>query len=371
MTTRKSQLSFMSRVLIAWLVFALPVAAQTPKPAEYNFRSAAPLVASLENHNGQYLLNLTNNTERELRGSARLSLGADGAQVEAGQLPIVIPANETKLYLLKGLSVNGEHYTLRLYDGNGALLFYKIAAVRRVSDGVVTQAETVALSGSSKPAAIAAPSVTPAVSQPVTESDIQVKTRIAAGAQPDDPFIIAFELAGQRSLFDATFNVAIGQAKMSKPVSINRQAVVEFNMPAEVGDGKISYTLLRKDGSVAAQGETSLDKLFTEDVVTVSDIRTDKISYTPGETAKLTIVLEGGSKEGYRLEITAHDAQDEQFFTTTLYGKGGERAGEQPLNLSLPTDSKERVVVKFKLFDTVNGALFDSGERELAIREKP
>lgn len=347
--------------------------AQKPKPVEYNFRSAAPLVASLENHNGQYLLNLANNGERELRGSVRLSLGEDGAQVEAGQINIVVSANESKLYLLKGLVVRGEHYTLRIYDEAGALLFYKIAKVRPVTDGIVSQAETVALSGaaaSNTPAAPVAVPVAPAVSQPVNEG-IQVKTRIAAGAQPDDPFVIAFELTGQRSLFDATFEANIGQAKMSKPISINRQAVVEFNVPTEMGDGKIAYTLLRKDGSVAAQGETLLDKLFSDDVITVSDIRTDKVSYAPGETARLTFALEGSSKEGYRLEITAYNHQDAQIFSTTLYGKGGERAAEQPVTLNVPSDSKERLVVKFQLFDAANGALFDAGERELSVREKP
>ena len=368
--TRAKQIS---SLLIVLMVLPFSLSAQS-RPSAYDFRSAASWLASLENHNGQYLLSLTNNSERELRGQARLSLGKDGAQTDIGQLAVVVSANETKLYLLKELIAQGEHYTLRIYDAKEALLFYKIAVVRRVSDGVLTQAEAVSLTGASK--SVAAPNVAPApaapaVSQPVNDADVKVKVRVAAGAQPDDPFVVVFELVGQRSLFDATFAVAIGQAKMTKPVSLNRQAVVEFNMPAEIGDGKIAYVLSRKDGSIAAQGETSLDKLFTDDVLTVSDIRTDKISYAPGATASLTIALEGGSQEGYRLEITAHDAQDSQFFSTILYGKGGERAGEQPLHLSLPNDAKERVVVKFKLYDAVSNALFDSGERDLTISEKP
>ena len=51
-----------------------------------------------------------------------------------------------------------------------------------------------------------------------------------------------------------------------------------------------------------------------------------------------------------------------------LHGKDGVR--EQPLLLGLPNDVKERVVVKFKLYDAANNALFDSGERELTINEK-
>ena len=361
-----------------WLLVlaCLPLSIQSQKPRApgYDFRSAAALAASLENHNGQYLLSLTNNTERELRGIARLGLGTDSAQTDIGQLLVSVAANETKLYLLKGLAAQGEFYTLRLYNNEKALLFYKIAAVRRVSDGTLTQAEAVALSGesntSNNASSVSAPVVIPAVSQSVPD-EIQVKVRVAAGAQPDDPFLIAFELSGQRSLFDATLQFALGLTKATKPVSINRQAVVEFNVPPDVGDGKITYVLTRKDGSVAAQGETTLDKLFTDDVITVSDIRTDKTGYAPGETARLTIVLEGGSKEGYRLEITAHDAQDSQFFSTVLYGKGGEKAGEQPLQLSLPNDAHERVVVKFKLYDAANNALFDSGERELTIHAKP
>ena len=360
--------------LLALACSSLSVYAQKPRIITYDFRSAAALVASLENHNGQYLLNLTNNTERELRGVAHLSLGTDKTQTEVGQLSIIVPANETKLYLLKGLVAQGEFYTLRLYNPEKALLFYKIAAVRRVSDAILTQAETVALSGegntTNHASATAAPVAIPAVSQTLP-NEIQIKLRVVAGAEPDDMFQIAFELSGQRSLFDATLQFALGTTKATKPVSINRQAVVEFNVPSEVGDGKITYVLTRKDGSIAAQGETTLDKLFADDSITVSDIRTDKTGYAPGETARLTIVLEGGSKEGYRLEITAHDVQDSQFFSTVLYGKGGEKAGEQPLQLSLPNDLKERVVVKFRLYDAANNALFDSGEREITISEKP
>ncbi len=360
--------------LLALACSPLSLYAQKPRPSDYDFRSAAALVASLENHNGQYLLSLTNNTERELRGSARLGLGTDSAQTEIGQLSVIVPANETKLYLLKGLTAQGEFYTLRLYSNEKALLFYKIAAVRRVSDATLTQAETVALSGagntSTNNSSAPVPAAMPAVSQSVPD-EIQIKIRIAAGAEPDDPFQIAFELSGRRSLFDATLQFALGFTKATKPVSVNRQAVVEFKVPSDVGDGKITYVLTRKDGSIVTQGETTLDKLFMEDVVTVSDIRTDKTGYAPGETARLTIVMEGGSKEGYRLEITAHDAQDSQFFSTLLHGKGGEKAGEQPLQLSLPNDARERVVVKFKLYDLANNALFDSGERELTINAKP
>jgi hypothetical protein len=373
-TANRNQFKWMGLVLVVCLMLAGRAVAQKRREIVYDFRSAAALVASLENHNGQYLLSLTNNTEKELRGQARLSLGAEASQSEIGQLAIAVPANETKLYLLKGLSAQGEHYTLRIFDGNAALLFYKIATVRRVSDGILTQAETVSLSAetvktAAKTADLPATAI-PAVTQPVNGADYQIKLRIAAGAEPDDPFNIVFELAGQRSLFDATLNLSLGPARMSKPVSINRQAVVEFNVPGELGDGKIQYTLLRKDGTVAAQGDTTLDKLFADDVVTASDIRSDKVAYVPGETAQLTFVLEGASKDGFRLEITANDAQDNQFFATTIYGKGGESAGEHPLSLTLPTDAKERVVVKYKLFDAANNTLFDSGERELAISEK-
>jgi hypothetical protein len=361
--------------LITWsLSSALSVHGQSQRASDYDFRSGTAIVASLDNYQGQYLLNLTNNTDRELRGVARLSLGSDHQQTEVGQIAVTIPANETKLYLLKGLNAQGEFYTLRLYRGSEALLFYKIAAVRRVNDGVLTKAETIAFTGNGETvnAVSTAPPTAPipSVSQP-TPDEVHIKLRLAAGAQPEDPFVLVFELSGQRSLFNATLQMTLGTTKATKPVSLNLQAVVEFNMPAEVSDGKIAYVLTRKDGSIVTQGETTLDKLFADDIVTVSDIRTDKTGYAPGETARLTVMLEGSSKAGYRLEITAHDPQDSQFFSTVLYGKAGEPGGEQPVQLSLPNDVKERVIVKFKLHDAANNALLDSGERELTIHEKP
>src|SRR5205085_11723439 len=115
------------------------------------------LTANLESSGTQYLLTLDNNSDREFRGSARLSLGKDGNHTEAGQLTLVLPPNDTKALLLKAVQASGDQYLLQIFDQKGLLVFYKVAPVRSVAGATLSNVESVSLSSVPLPTAPGAP----------------------------------------------------------------------------------------------------------------------------------------------------------------------------------------------------------------------
>ncbi len=330
------------------------------------------LTANLESSGTQYQLTLDNHSDREFRGSARLSLGKDGNLSAAGQMTIVLPPNDTKALLLKAVQASGDQYLLQIFDQKGALVFYKVAPVRPVTGATFNSAESVALTSgplTTAPTAPAPAAVQPAITKEPLPPEVQIKTRLVAGAQDNDPFVIAFDLAANKAIFDANFDINIGKTKQHKPVNLNKHAVVEFKLPEYLESNQITYKLTRKDGSLIAEGATDLDKLFADDHVTVSDIRTDRVAYSPGETARITVALEGSSPHGFKLEIIARDFAGKTFFTDTAHGGPGEEIKEKEFTLLLPGDVKGPVIFEFKVSDGETNLLFDSGEREIAVKE--
>ncbi|MBI1761663.1 MAG: hypothetical protein HYR56_09535 [Acidobacteria bacterium] len=340
--------------------------------AQSGARQRPSLTASLESSGAQYLLILDNNSDREFRGSVRLSLGKDGSHTEAGQLALVLPPNDTKALLLKAVQASGDQYLLQIFDQQGALVFYKVASVRSVTGATPGNAESVSLSKGLPPSATpptVANAPPPAAAKEPPPPEAQIKVRLIAGAQENDSFVLAFDLAAEKAILNATFDLVIGKTKESKPVTLNKHAVVEFKLPEYLDSNQIVYRLLRKDGSVIAEGVTEMDKLFADDHVTVADIRTDRVAYSPGETARLTIALEGISPHGFKLEVIARDFGGKTFFTDTALGAAGEEVKEKEFSFLLPVDVKGPVVIEFKVSDGETTLLFDSGEREIAVKE--
>src|SRR5262245_11343498 len=204
------------------------------------FEPRPSLTGTLESSGGAYLLTLDNNSAYEFRGTARLSLGKEGNQTEAGQLAIVLAPNETRVLRLSALKVTGDQYTLRLYDQRGVLIFYRIALVRQVAGVAPSSAETGALNNEAtpKPSAPSNPAPVPAASQ-TAEPEVQIKPRLIAGARENDPFILSFDFNATRAIMDASFEITAGKVKRNKAVSINRHAVVEFNLPEYLESNQI------------------------------------------------------------------------------------------------------------------------------------
>jgi len=337
------------------------------------------LSGGIENNGGQVRLSLTNNSSREFRGLGVIGIGGDTEQKEIGQLALTLPPQETVILQLSGVAPFGNQFSLKVFDQNGALIYYKIAPIKSVSDPA--PAMTAALSPVSKKSSVSISSEKPSPSLPderlsannsngvMVMAEVTIKGRLLAGQSENDPFTIAFEMTAIRPVYDATLSIMLGKHKDSKPVSIKRDLTVEFKLPDQLDGERISYELTAKNGRMIAKGELGLEQLMAEDFVTATDIRTDKSSYDLGDSVNITIQLEGKSPHGYRLEVVAKDGQGVVFFRDQYQTNAENQTNTQEFTLTLPREMTSPVVLEFKLFDAETGLLFDSGEREIPVND--
>ena len=104
--------------------------------------------------------------------------------------------------------------------------------------------------------------------------------------------------------------------------------------------------------------------------ITVLDVRTNRPSYTIGETVKLTVMLEGRSPKGYRLEVLMRDYNGLKMFIDQRSGDGQSALTPQEFVFILPTEAQKPLVFEYKVFNPESGLLFDSGEFEIPVEDK-
>lgn len=330
----------------------------------------------IENNDGKLRLALTNNSAKEFNGVARIGLGSNEEQKEIGEIPVTLSPNETSLLQVNGATPAGDHYTLAIYDHSGGRLFYRIAPLRQISDP--TPATAVAMTPvqqqrhkagiSNNVTSVLAPSPSKSDEFAIAATQVQVKTRLLASDDGGDSFTLFFELRTQKSVSTATLAISAGKLKDQKQISINPQANVEFKLPDSLDTEKVTYALTDKTGRILAKGELNLVKLMDEDSVTVSDIRTDRPSYQPGETVRVTARLDGKSQSGYRFEVSARDGLSQTLFRDQkVVGKDESLLNSLEFAFILPASPSAPIVFEFRIFDAETGLLFDSGEREIPL----
>lgn len=340
------------------------------------------LAGWVENNDGKLRLILTNNSPQQFRGTCRISLGSDNDQKEIGQVILTIPPQETILLQLNNVVPAGQQYTLAIYDQKGARRFFKIAPLRQISDPTPAQSIAVAPIPQSKPAqtkpVILLQPAGNSSSNAASETDeiirltsqVQVQARLLASEDSSAFFILSLDLRTQRPIKDAKIAIVAGKIKTNKLISVYSQAQVEFKLPEQLEAEQISYTMTAKDGRVLAKGELDLQQLMTDGVVIAKDIRTDRSSYTPGDNARLTLLLEGKSLNGYRLEVSAKDSQGQTIFHDQKAIAADDKADSQEFTILIPTNASAPISFEFKIFDSESGLLFDSGEREIPMNTK-
>ncbi|MGH9800760.1 MAG: hypothetical protein ACRD82_10375, partial [Blastocatellia bacterium] len=331
----------------------------------------------IENNGGKLRLVLTNDSSGEFRGSVRISLGSSEEQKEVGQVSVTLPPKEVSLMQINGVTPSGDHYTLAIYDQLGGRLFFRIAPLRQVSDPTPAVAVTInpvqqqrSKAGTSTSASGSSVSASPASSADqfaAIATQVQVKARLLASQDASDSFTLFFELSSQRPVNAATLEITASKLKDQKQVSINSQSNVEFRLPDSLETDKVKYTLTDKDGRILAKGELDLLKLMDDDFITVSDIRTDRHSYQSGETVRITIMMDGKSQSGYRLEVSARDGQSQTIFRDQKVVGRDENVTSLEFSFTLPSGVPTPVVFEFRIFDAETGLLFDSGEREVPM----
>lgn len=340
------------------------------------------LSAGIENNNGQFRLNLTNNSPREFSGAAIIGIGDASEQREIGQLALLLLPQENKLLQLSGVYASGNQFSLKVFDRNGALVFYKIAPIKNVSDTTPAVAVTLApvsnakrknatVSSSQSSQVSAAPVINSADAAPAI-AEVTIKGRLLAGQSENDQFVVAFEMTAPRPIRGATLSITLGKFKDRKPVNIQnslQNLTIEFKLPDQFDGERIGYELVAQNGRVIAKGELALEQLMADDVVTVTDIRTDRASYEPGETIQVTVLLEGKSPNGYRFEAQARDGQSNVIFQDQFQSGANNQINTHNFTVTLPRELAAPVIFEFKIYDNQTGLLSDSGEREIPVKD--
>lgn len=362
-------------------------APQSPSQDSPNsvIRTHAALSGGIENNNGQLRLNLTNNSMREFHGEGIIAIGDDLEKREIGQLALALAPQETRLLQFSGVHASGNQFSLKIFDRNGTLVFYKIAAIKNVSDSAPAVIVTLQPISNSKRKNIAVSSnekdektekgqpssIKPGKPAAVT-AEVTIKGRLLAGQSETDPFVVAFEMTAPRPINDAAISITLGKFKDRKPVSIQnagQNLTVEFKLPDQFDGERIGYELTAKNGRVIAKGELDIEQLMAEDSVTVADIQTDRASYEPGDPVQVTVLLEGQSPNGFRLEVQAKDGLGNVIFQDQQQSNANNQVNTQNFTMTLPRELTAPVVFEFKIYDSETGALFDSGEREIPVKD--
>lgn len=334
------------------------------------------LTGRVENNNGKLRIVLTNDSASEFRGICKISLGNDGNQKEVGQLGLTLPPQEVVLLQVNNVPPSGDQYTLAIYDQKGVRRLLKIAPLRAVADPTPAVAVTLVPIHPQRPKTtmplLAAGNSAAAVTDQTDEFartalQVQIQARLLANEEANDSFLLSLELRSQRPVNNATMVIVAGKVKDSKKVSLNSQSHIEFQLPDRLDTETLSYTLTAKDGRVLAKGDLDLQELMADGNVTVNDIRTDRATYDPGESARMTVLLEGKSRHGFRLEVSAKDGQNRTFFQDQKTVRAEENPNSMEFTVSIPPGSLAPVIFEFRIFDAETGLLLDSGEREIPV----
>src|SRR5262249_29035887 len=145
----------------------------------------------------------------------------------------------------------------------------------------------------------------PAAAQQLTSSP-SGKVEAPISDEPTS-MVLAFDITAPSPIINASFSVSAKNFKGRQAITIRGTGSAEFELPNDFNEPKINYTLTDSSGKTLIAGEFDFEALRMEDSVRVSEVKFDRESYGPGQSAHLVMTLEGRSPSGYLLEVTAKD----------------------------------------------------------------
>lgn len=363
-------LSLLSAVLISpqAAVAQSPIPEQIPTASrprqvavEQIYLTAPKLSGDIETANGQYRISLANLEEkRVVRGYAVIQLGSSEQLTEAIKLRFTLAPQEGMLFPLWPLAASGDFYALMVYDLRGVMIFQKIAPVKRGNDANWAVAPPMnAIISQRFVATTASP-----------EAEVKVQAKLTGGESESDPFLLSLELSALRPIPGAGVTLTGKGISQRKVADLRGTTLVQFKLPDDLPEQKLSYLVTDAAGRMLAHGEADLHTLLADDYVSVGEIRPDKQAYAPGETAKLTVNLQGNSPHGFRLEVMAKDSRGTILFRDMHKSDAGGNGASIDFNVAIPKDASGPLFFEYKVFDAQSGKLFDSGDTQLALNGK-
>ena len=205
-----------------------------------------------------------------------------------------------------------------------------------------------------------------AVEQPTTKPAGKVEAPIH-----DVPtsMVLAFDITAPSPIINASLSVSAKGFKGRQAVTIQKAGSAEFELPDDFSEPKINYTLTDASGKTLIAGEFDFEALRMEDSVRVSEVKFDRESYSPGQSASLVMTLEGRAPTGYLLEVTAKDENGTFLLNESRKGIFSKGKSIVEFHLEIPAEAHGAIAVEFKAFGNLTKKLFDSGTRDLIIND--
>jgi hypothetical protein len=187
----------------------------------------------------------------------------------------------------------------------------------------------------------------------------------------DEPtsIVLVFDITSPSPIINASLSVSAKGFNGRQAVTIQGAGSAEFKLPDDFDEPKINYTLTDASGKTLIAGEFDFEALRMEDSVRVSEVKFDRESYSPGQSASLLMTLEGRSSYGYVLEVTARDENGSILLNESRRGIYSKGKSIQEFHVDIPDEAHGVVAVEFKASGNLTKKLFDSGSRNIVIND--
>jgi hypothetical protein len=328
-----------------------------------------------------------------------LSLGSESEMREVGQATLSSWPQPAVSLLLNGLSWNSateNTYLLTIYEtlsdnanqGRGTvrrLILYRHATLRPNSDPPPTTVLSLSppASRSTKknlqintqvaPAAEGQAETTPRYQNFTPPPPVQLQAQLLSSPGSPAAAILSVELYAERPLTKATFEISLRNHRASKPVNLERQLNLTFDLPENFAEGDsepvVHYRLVDRDRLTLLEGDLPVTTLLEGEDVGLRDLQTDQPSYRAGDQVRITLIIEGSSGQGINIELGVRDEKGQYFHRDQRLLPAGNQDQAPTFNFALPPSIKGPVTIEYQLHDPRQGRLYDAGQRELVIRE--
>lgn len=185
----------------------------------------------------------------------------------------------------------------------------------------------------------------------------------------DEPTSIAlvFDITAPSPIINGSLSVSANSFNKRQAINVKGAGSAQFELPDDFNGSKINYTLTDASGKTLIAGEFDFEALRMEDSVRVSEVKFDRESYSPGQSARIVMTLEGRSPYGYLLEVTAKDENGSTLINESRKGIYSKGKSIQEFQFEIPTEATGAIGVEFKAYGVLIKKLFDSGTRDVII----
>jgi hypothetical protein len=185
----------------------------------------------------------------------------------------------------------------------------------------------------------------------------------------DEPTSIAlvFDITAPSPIVNGSLSVSANSFNRRQAINVKGAGSAQFELPDDFNGSKINYTLTDASGKTLIAGEFDFEALRMEDSVRVSEVKFDRESYSPGQSARMVMTLEGRSPYGYLLEVTAKDENGATLINESRKGIYSKGKSIQEFQFEIPTEANGAIGVEFKAYGILIKKLFDSGTRDVII----